>query len=218
MRARGLADALEPHGSDSALLDNALELLVRDGRDVRHAMAMLIPDAHEADPELDEDVRAFYRYHATLLEPWDGPAAVVFTDGRVVGAALDRNGLRPLRYAVTDEGLVACASEAGAVPLPPGSRVRRGKLGPGELLVVDPSGPGLEEDGALKRRLARRRPYERWLRATVKPLLAGTPVDAQAQSLVARQAAAGYTKEDLNLILRSAGGQGYEPTSSMGHG
>jgi glutamate synthase (ferredoxin) len=216
MRARGLADALELDGSDSALLDNALELLVRDGCDVRQAIAMLIPDAHDADPELDEDVRAFYRYHATLLEPWDGPAAVVFTDGRVVGAALDRNGLRPLRYAVTDDGLVACASEAGAIPLPPGSRVRRGKLGPGDVIVVDPSRPGVEEDAAVKRRLARRRPYERWLRATVKPLGIGRPVEPPAEPLIARQAAAGYTKEDLNLVLRASGGQGHEPTSSMG--
>ena len=216
MRARGLADALDPAGSDSALLDNTLELLVRDGRDVRQAMAMLIPEACDANAELDEDVRAFYRYHATLMEPWDGPAAVVFTDGRVVGAALDRNGLRPLRYAVTDDGLVACSSEAGAVPLPVGTRVRRGKLGPGELLVVDPSGPGLEEDATVKRRLSRRRPYTRWLRATVRTPPAGTPVDPPVEPLLARQAAAGYTKEDLNLLLRAAAGQGHEPTSSMG--
>jgi glutamate synthase domain-containing protein 2/glutamate synthase domain-containing protein 1/glutamate synthase domain-containing protein 3 len=216
MRARGLGDTLERSGSDSALLDNALELLVRDGRDVRHAVAMLIPDAHDADPELDEDVRTFYRYHATLLEPWDGPAAVVFTDGRVVGAALDRNGLRPLRFAVTDGGLVACASEAGALPLPDGTRVRRGKLGPGELLVVDPSGPGVEHDRATKARIARRRPYARWLRASVQPLSCGTPVEAPADDLTPRHIAAGYTKEDLNLLLRAAAAQGHEPTSSMG--
>ncbi len=215
LRARGLDDALEPDGSDSALLDNALELLVRGGRDVREAIAMLIPDAYDADPELDEDVRAFYRFHATLMEPWDGPAAVVFTDGRIVGAALDRNGLRPLRYAVTADGLVACASEAGAVPVA-GKRVRRSKLGPGELLVVDPSGPGVEEDAAVKRRLARRRPYERWVRATVKTVSVGTPLEPSAEPLLRRQAAAGYTKEDLNLILRTAAGRGHEPTSSMG--
>ena len=216
MRARGLADALELDGSDSALLDNALELLARGGRDIRHALAMLIPDAHDADPELDEDVRAFYGYHATLLEPWDGPAAVVFTDGRVVGAALDRNGLRPLRYAITDDGLVACASEAGAIPLPEGTRVRRGKLGPGELLVVDPTGPGLETDAAAKRRIARRRPYARWLRASARPLSAGTPLDPPTDDLTKRQIAAGYTKEDLNLLLRATAAQGHEPTSSMG--
>src|ERR671935_1978029 len=204
MRARGLADALDLSGSDSALLDNALELLVRDGRDVRHALAMLIPEAYDADPELDEDVRAFYRYHVTLLEPWDGPAAVVFTDGRVVGAALDRNGLRPLRYAVTDGGLVACASEAGALPLPAGGRIRRGKLGPGELLVVDPSGPGLEDDGAVKRRLARRRPYARWTRASLRRLSSGAPPQPPVEDLTPRQAAAGYTKEDLTLLLRAA--------------
>src|SRR5207237_2332376 len=129
-------------GSDSALLDNAVELLLRSGRDVRHAVSMLIPPAWQNDDRLDEAQRSFHRHHAALVEPWDGPAAVVFTDGRVVGAALDRNGLRPLRYAVTDDGIVACASEAGAVPLT--GRLRRGKLGPGQLLSVDPA-VGLQE-------------------------------------------------------------------------
>ncbi|MDQ5821273.1 MAG: glutamate synthase subunit alpha, partial [Actinomycetota bacterium] len=125
MRARepGLIDL---DTSDSGMLDNAVEGLVHGGRDVRHALAMLIPEAPDTRSARDP-VAAFYRYHAGLVEPWDGPAAVVFTDGRVVGAALDRNGLRPLRYAVTDDGLVACASEAGAIPLPEGARVRRGK-------------------------------------------------------------------------------------------
>jgi len=138
MKARGFT--LEEDGSDSTLLDNALELLLRGGRDVRHAAAMLIPEAVDADPELDEDVRTFYRYHSTLIEPWDGPAGVVFTDGRVVGATLDRNGLRPLRYAVADDRFVACASEAGALSLTSNARIRRGRLGPGEMLVVDPDG------------------------------------------------------------------------------
>jgi glutamate synthase domain-containing protein 2/glutamate synthase domain-containing protein 1/glutamate synthase domain-containing protein 3 len=213
MRSRGFM--LEEDGSDSTLLDNALELLVRSGRDARHAMAMLIPEAHEADPELDEDVRSFYRYHATLVEPWDGPAGVVFTDGRVVGAALDRNGLRPLRYAVADERLVACASEAGALPLPPETRIRRSRLGPGQMLVVDPAG-GIEENGAVKLRLARKRPYARWLRASVKHFNAGVPVEPPADSLTARQVAAGFTREDLSLLLRPSASTGHEPTSSMG--
>src|SRR5205807_8533746 len=123
------------------------------GRDVRHAAAILLPAAWEADPALAGSVRDFYRYHATLLEPWDGPAGVVFPDGRVVGATLDRNGLRPLRYAVADDRLVACASEAGALPLPEGVRIRRGRLGPGQMLVVDPA-LGLEESAAIKGRLA----------------------------------------------------------------
>jgi glutamate synthase (ferredoxin) len=213
MRARGYR--LEKDGSDSTLLDNALELLVREGRDVRQAMAMLIPVAADADQELDEDVRAFYRYHSTLLEPWDGPGGVVFTDGRVVGAALDRNGLRPLRYAVADDRLVACASEAGALPLPEGARIRRGRLGPGDMFVVDPA-LGIEDDHAIKRRLSRKRPYARWLRASVRDLDAGVPVEPPTDSLILRQAAAGFTREDLSLLLRPSAATGHEPTSSMG--
>src|SRR5205823_4120656 len=214
MRARG--HALDLGGSDSALLDNALELLVQGGRDIRHAIAMLLPKACDADPELDEDVRAFYRYHATLLEPWDGPAGVVFTDGRVVGATLDRNGLRPLRYAVADDRLVACATEAGALPLPEGSRIRRGRLGPGGMLVVDPAGFGIEESDAINQRLARKRPYTRWLRASTRTFDAGVPVPPPTDSLTTRQVAAGFTREDLTLLLRPSAATGQEPTSSMG--
>lgn len=213
MRARG--HFLEEDGSDSTLLDNALELLVRGGRDIRHSAAMLIPEAVDANPEVDEGVRSFYRYHSTLLEPWDGPAGVVFTDGRVVGATLDRNGLRPLRYAIADDRLVACASEAGALPLPAGTSVQRGRLGPGQMLVVDPA-VGIDESRAVKQRLAGKRPYGRWLRASVRPLDAGVPVDAPEESLAARQAAAGYTREDLSLLLRPSAATGREPTSSMG--
>jgi glutamate synthase (ferredoxin) len=140
----GHADLLRPvideEGSDSAMLDNALELLVRGGRDVSHAMAMLVPQAWEHDGGLDPAVRDFYRYHATLMEPWDGPAGLVFTDGLRVGAALDRNGLRPLRYAVCEDGLVACASEAGAVDLSGHGNVRRARLGPSQMLCVGPEG------------------------------------------------------------------------------
>jgi glutamate synthase domain-containing protein 2/glutamate synthase domain-containing protein 1/glutamate synthase domain-containing protein 3 len=213
MRARG--HVLEEDGSDSTLLDNALELLLRGGRDLRHAAAMLIPEAVDADPELDGNVRAFYRYHSTLVEPWDGPAGVVFTDGRVVAATLDRNGLRPLRYAVADDRFVACASEAGAISLPSGSRIRRGRLGPGEMLVVDPA-TGIEENAAVKQRLARKRPYGRWLRAGVRAFSTGTPVQAPGESLTERQIAAGYTREDLSVLLRPAAASGHEPTSSMG--
>jgi glutamate synthase (ferredoxin) len=216
MRARGLGAEIDADGSDSSMLDNALELLVRGGRDVRHAMAMLLPEAWQGNPQLDEDVRSFYRYHSTLLEPWDGPAGVVFTDGRVVGAALDRNGLRPLRYAVADDRLVACATEAGALTLPEGARVRRGRLGPGDMLVVDPTGHGIEESSVVKDRLARKRPYARWLRATTRTLEPGVPVTPPTESLTPRQVAAGYTREDISLLLRPSAGTGHEPTSSMG--
>src|SRR5205085_3878628 len=213
MRARG--HALDLDGSDSALLDNALELLVHGGRDIRHAMKMLLPKAADGDPELDEDVRAFYRYHATLLEPWDGPAGVVFTDGRVVGATLSRNGLRPLRYAVADDRFVACASEAGALPLPEGARIRRGRLGPGQMLVVDPA-LGIEENETIERRLAHKRPYTRWLRASVHPFDAGVPVEPPTEDLTTRQARVGSTREDILLLLRPSAATGHEPVSSMG--
>jgi glutamate synthase (ferredoxin) len=218
MRARRteVGRVLERDGSDSALLDNAFELLVRSGRDPRHAMQMLVPPAWQNDDRLDRTQRAFYDHHAAIVEPWDGPAALVFTDGRVVGAALDRNGLRPLRYAVTAGGLVTCASEAGAIPLPDGARVRRGRLGPGQMLVIDPAGFGLEEDGDLKRRLAGRFPYAKWLRKTRRALAPGSPVEPPAEPLTARQARAGFTREELSLLLRAAATTGHEPTSSMG--
>ena len=134
-----LHPVIDESGSDSAMLDNALELLVRGGRDVRHALTMLVPEAWEGNPDLADDVRDYYRYHSLLLEPWDGPAGLVFTDGRVVGAALDRNGLRPLRYAACADGLVVCSSEAGVVDLSGRGQVRRGRLGPGQVVVVDPA-------------------------------------------------------------------------------
>ena len=216
---RGFGDAslgrvLDESGSDSALLDNALELLVRGGRDVRHAAAMLLPRAWQEDGELEPEVAAFHRHHAGLVEPWDGPAAVVFTDGRVVGAALDRNGLRPLRVA-TAGSFVACASEAGAIPLPTTAGVRRGRVGPGELIAVDP-GLGLEADAPIMRRLSRQRPYARWVATERRRVETGHPVAPPAADLAVRQAAAGYTREDLTLLLRPSASNGHEPTSSMG--
>jgi glutamate synthase domain-containing protein 2/glutamate synthase domain-containing protein 1/glutamate synthase domain-containing protein 3 len=210
-----LAPVVDQTGSDSAMLDNALELLVRNGRDVRHAAAMLVPEAWEGNPELDEGVRAFYRYHACLVEPWDGPAGLVFTDGRVVGAALDRNGLRPIRVAIAEDGLVVCSSEAGTVDLD-GRRVRRGKLGPGQMLAVDPAGAGVETDAEIKRRLAARHPYGRWVRRSLVHVEEGEPVPPPAEDLTPRQAAAGYTREELSVLLRPAAGTGHEPVSSMG--
>jgi glutamate synthase domain-containing protein 2/glutamate synthase domain-containing protein 1/glutamate synthase domain-containing protein 3 len=211
-----LAPVLDEAGSDSAMLDNALELLVRGGRDVRHALAMLVPEAWEGNEELDESLREFYRYHSALLEPWDGPAGIVFTDGHVVGAALDRNGLRPLRYAVVEDGLVVCSSEAGAVPLPDGARVRRGKLGPGQILAVDATGGGLQENRAIKQYLAVRRPYGTWNAAGLRQVSPGDPVEPPADDLTARQVAAGFTREELAVVLRPMAGHAHEPTSSMG--
>ena len=210
-----LRPVLDTSSSDSAMLDNAVELLVHGGRDVRHAVTMLVRPAWESDSELDPEVRSFYRFHSGLVEPWDGPAGIVFTDGRVVGAALDRNGLRPLRYAVASDGFVACVSEVGAVPLDGHGQVRRGKLGPGEILAVDPE-RGFEGDYAIKGRLAARRPYGRWLEESLVAGSSGTPVEPQEGDLASRQVAFGYTREELMQILRPIAAHSHEPTSSMG--
>ena len=206
---------VDESGSDSAMLDNALELLVRGGRDPRHALTMLVPPAWEADPELDPEVRDFYRYHAGLVEPWDGPAGLVFTDGRVVGAALDRNGLRPLRYAVARRATSAARPRSACSTRRTARPVRRGRLGPGEMIVVDPE-HGLEEDAAIKGRLARSEPYARWLEEGRKEGSTGVPAPVPSDDLAARQALFGYTREELAVILRPSASHAHEPTSSMG--
>jgi glutamate synthase (ferredoxin) len=219
MRARALTlgvdgPVLEEESSDSGMLDNALELLVRGGRDPRHALTMLIPPAWQGDPELDPQVRDFHRFHAGLVEPWDGPAGIVFTDGRVVGAALDRNGLRPLRYVVAGD-LVCCASEAGVFDVPAGMHARRGRLGPGEMLSVD-TDRGLEEDRAIKLRLAGSGPYGRWLDEWRREASIGEPAPPPEEDLSARHVLFGYTREELTVIVRPSAAHGHEPTSSMG--
>lgn len=214
-RDERLAPALDRSGSDSALLDNALETLVRAGLDVREALAMLVPPAWQNDPRLPEETRAMHRYHGLLIEPWDGPAGLVFTDGVTCGATLDRNGLRPLRIAVCSDGLVAVSSEAGAVPLPEGAMVRRARLGPGQQLSIDPQ-RGLLFDGELKRELARRKPYAAWATATVTERDQGAPVAAPEGDLSARHALHGYTREELSLMLRPIAQSGHDPVYSMG--
>jgi glutamate synthase (ferredoxin) len=218
-RARGdeseLASPLDLDGSDSTLLDNALELLVRRGRDVHEAVGMLVPPAWQNDPRLDPAVHDLHRYGALLVEPWDGPAALVYSDGRTCGAALDRNGLRPLRVAVTSDGIVACASEAGAIPLPEGVDVRRGRLGPGQQLAVDPEG-GLRLDAELKRELARRRPYGDWVAASIERRDTGAPEPAPDGDLASRHVLHGYTREELSVLLRPVAQSGHDPVYSMG--
>ncbi len=211
---------VDEDGSDSQILDEVVELLCREGgergagRDVRLAIAMLVPPAWEGDPRLPEEVRDLLRFHRSLVEPWDGPAALVFTDGVRVGAALDRNGLRPLRFAVCEDGTVACASEAGAVDLRGRGSVRRGKLGPGGMLVVDPAEGGLQLDPL--ERIARRRPYGAWVaghRREPPPAPARAPA---VDDLERRQVLHGYTREELTLVLGPAAAAGKEPTFSMG--
>src|SRR5256885_14097535 len=149
--------------SDSACFDNVLELLVQAGRPLAHAMAMMIPEAWEGDETMPPERRAFYEYHSALMEPWDGPAAMAFTDGRQVAAVLDRNGLRPARYVVTSDDLVVLASEAGALPIPV-ERIRaKGRLEPGKMLVVNTTSGTILDDEAIKTELAMVRPYHRWI-------------------------------------------------------
>ncbi len=211
-----LRPTLDPTSSDSGMLDEALELLVRGGRELAHSTTMLVPPPWSDVVGLDPDIRDFYRYHACLMEPWDGPAALVFADGLRVGAALDRNGLRPLRVSVCEDGLVACASEAGAVPTRGHGRVRRTKIGPGQLLLVDPDRGGVLEDSALKRHLASRRPYGEWVADHMEEVGPGVPLTVSPGDVTARQVAAGFTKEELTVVLRPMATDGHEPTSSMG--
>ncbi|MPZ72732.1 MAG: glutamate synthase subunit alpha [Nitriliruptorales bacterium] len=212
-----LQPLLDAQASDSAKLDAALELLVHGGRGISHAMAMLVPQAWEGERDIHPRVRDFYRYHAALVEPWDGPAGLVFSDGERVAAALDRNGLRPLRYTVCDDGFVVCASEVGAVRTAGHGSVRRRRLGPGEMLLVDPrSDQPLLEEAQLKRRLSSRQPYGEWVRTYQRRVTPGQPVNGAAADLLTRQVAAGYTKEEETTVLRPMANEAKEPTSSMG--
>src|SRR5680860_1500392 len=194
----------DPRDSDSGKLDCAIELLLRGGRDIRHAVAMSVPEAWEGLRDLAPGVRDFFRYHACLSDPWDGPAGLVFTDGRRVGASLDRNGLRPMRWQACEDGLVVCSSEAGAVPLAGHGSVRRGRLGPGEMLCVDPDAGGLQNDPTVKRWLAGRAPYGVWVADGLRPFASGRRLEQTPARdvLLAEQATHGLTKEELAMVLK----------------
>ncbi|MPZ70979.1 MAG: glutamate synthase large subunit, partial [Actinobacteria bacterium] len=211
-----LAPIIDESGSDSAMFDEALELLVRGGRELDHAAAMLVPAAWEHVDGIAPEVRDFFRYHSALVEPWDGPAGLVFSDGLRVAASLDRNGLRPLRIQICEDGLVACSSEAGAVSTRGHGRITRDRLGPGQMLLLSPTEGGLLGDTEIKKRLARRRPYGDWVDASEIPAATGSPVTEAPSDVVARQVAAGYSKEEFTVVIRPMGSDGAEPTSSMG--
>ncbi|MBS3930784.1 MAG: glutamate synthase large subunit [Sphingomonadales bacterium] len=213
-----------PHGqSDTACLDNALELLLAGGYSLAHAMMMLVPEAWAGNPLMDAGRRAFYEYHAALMEPWDGPAAVAFTDGRQIGATLDRNGLRPARFLVTDDDLVVMASESGVLPIKEDNIVRKWRLQPGRMLLIDFAEGRIIEDEELKAQLAGEHPYEDWLAHAqyklkdldlIEPELAALPVEST--SLLDRQQAFGYTQEDLSRFLEPMATSADDPLGSMG--
>ena len=216
---------LIPHGqSDTACVDNALELLVAGGYPLAHAMMMLIPEAWSGNPLMDPKRKAFYEYHAALMEPWDGPADIAFTDGRQIGATLDRNGLRPARFIVTDDDRVVMASECGVLPIPEANIVRKWRLQPGKMLLIDTEQGRIIEDEEIKRTLAEAEPYEDWLKHTQfklheLPDLPETPIIAasnEPSALLDRQQAFGYTQEDIQFFLEPMAKEGDDPVGSMG--
>ncbi|MCS7237114.1 MAG: glutamate synthase large subunit [Thermoguttaceae bacterium] len=212
---------LEPEGSDSAMFDNVMELLVRAGRSTPHAMMMMVPEAFGPSFHMGVDKRAFYEYHAAIMEPWDGPAAILFTDGRFVGGALDRNGLRPCRYWVTTDQMVIMASEAGVIDIPPDRIREKGRLQPGKMFLVDLEQGRILTDSEVKGRIVRQKPYRRWLqdnrielRGLYQPL-SRFPVDLP--TLSRRLRAFGYTQEELQLIIAPMARDGQEPVGCMGN-
>lgn len=215
-RLQELLPVIQEGGSDSAMLDNVLELLRRSGRDLPHALRMLVPEAWEGAWELDGSVRGFYRYHACLAEPWDGPAALAFFDGRTVGMALDRNGLRPARYTVTRDGLVVAASEVGVLPIAPGRVLERGRLGPGHMVVVDLEARQLLHHPEIRQRLASRQPYAKWVERLVRVDPKPQPRTHAAAPLHPLHLAFGYTKEDLQRVLQAMAADGKDAVGSMG--
>jgi glutamate synthase domain-containing protein 2/glutamate synthase domain-containing protein 1/glutamate synthase domain-containing protein 3 len=208
-------------GSDSAMLDNALELLVMAGRSLPHAAMMLVPEAWGAKYHMSDDKRAFYEYHAAIMEPWDGPAAMVFTDGRCVGAMLDRNGLRPARYTVTRDGFVVLASETGVLDIPVERIVQHGRLQPGKMLLADLEQRRLVSDNEIKSRVSRQRPYRRWVkenRIELRGLFAPSQIPAEdPQKLLREQQAFGYTQEQLKMVITPMASRGQEAIGSMGN-
>ncbi len=218
-----VAPVIDPHGSDSAMLDNVLELLVQGGRDIRHVMAMMVPEAWEQVPDIDPDRRAFYQYHSCLMEPWDGPAALTFSDGAIVGTTLDRNGLRPARFRITDDGIVISGSEAGVVPLEDKRIIYKGRLGPGQMIAVDTSTGTFYANDELKQMLAQQQPYRQWIEEhllTLDDVLPPQPCesleDQNEDYRTQQQMAFGYTSEELNVVLKPMQRDGSEPVGSMG--
>jgi len=216
---RDLVPVIEEGASDSGALDNALELLTLSGRDLPHALMMLLPQAYENDPEVDPDLRGFYDYHATLMEPWDGPAALAVSDGRFAVAALDRNGLRPQRYWLTADDLLVVASEAGVLPTEADRVVERGRLGPGRMLVVDLLEGRLLRDAEVKARYAARRPYGTWVErygVTLEPAEGAPEEPLEGSALRQAQQAFGYHAEEYDRIFEPMALRGEAPVGSMG--
>ena len=217
-----LRPIIQPGGSDSSSLDNALELLVMGGRDPLHAMLMLVPAAWQGDASTPAEVKDFYEYHQTLNEPWDGPAALVFSDGQTVGACLDRNGLRPARYKITEDGLFTLGSEVGLLQIDDAKVIEKGRLGPGEMIAIDTINGQLLRNDEIKARYAKKQPYGTWLRENIRDIVSTPSLDAQPSpgaTLLQQQIAAGYNEEEVGVvpsILKTMAMTGEEAIGSMG--
>lgn len=218
-------DVLKPivnaENSDSANLDNVMELLVRSGRSPQEALMMMVPEAYNNQPDLTPypEITDFYEYYSGLQEPWDGPALIVFSDGTQVGATLDRNGLRPARYVVTDDGLLMVSSEAGVLDVAPERIVEKGRLGPGQMIAVDLHTHEILKNWSIKQRVATRHPYGQWLqdnRVNIQPQLFADKTTYSSEDLLRQQSAFGYTAEDMDMIIQDMAAQGKEPTYCMG--
>lgn len=219
-RASQLAPVIVPGGSDSAELDNALELLQRSGRNILHSMLMLVPEAWENLRGMDPLRRAFYQYHACLIEPWDGPASLTFSDGQIVGQMLDRNGLRPARYTVYDDGLIVAGSEVGIVDVDEARVVEKGRLGPGEVLAVDTANGTIYHNDAAKQMIAAAQPYGDWLTQHFRTVLTTTELNGHLPiddlSLLQRQQIFGYSNEEIRIILEEMVKESKDAVWSMG--
>ena len=216
---RKVLPVITPGGSDTATFDNVLEFLVMSGRSLPHAVLMMIPEPWSGNAAMDPAVRAFYEYHSSLMEPWDGPASLTFTDGTVIGAVLDRNGLRPSRYCVTDDDLVIMASEVGALDVPAERIVRKDRLRPGKMLLIDTAQGRIISDDEIKRTLAAEHPYAEWLQrhlVDIENLPSAYAERPDHQTVLQRQQAFGYTHEDLRVLLTPMAQNGEEPIGSMG--
>ncbi len=218
-----LKPIIQPGGSDSASLDNVLEMLTMSGRSPMHAMTMLVPPAWRSDKKMPPALREFYEYHRCICEPWDGPAALVFTDGLMIGACLDRNGLRPARYKLTEDGIFILGSEVGVANLDPSTVIENGRLAPGEMIAIDTVEGKLLRDSDIKERLAARKPYAEWLDSNLVRFQLATPEEikpATAEmdilSLTQRQVAFGYSTEEVDMILKPMVKSGAEAVGSMG--
>jgi len=228
LRSRAFGDdlqkvlpAIDEGGSDSAVFDNVLELLLRGGRSLPHCMMMMIPEAWGRRFHMSADKRAFYEYHSAIMEPWDGPAAMVFCDGRYLGATLDRNGLRPARYTITRSGSIVLASETGVLEIPGEDILKRGRLQPGRMFLVDLAEGRIVPDNEIKARISRRKPYRRWVkdnRIELRGMLAPAALPPEDPEAILRmQRVFGYTREELKMVIRPMADRGQEAVGSMGN-